>query len=151
MTGCWRHCMDSSGCNWRIEEGPRDETSCNPRSKVGRCFHSRSAWHYELWWGARGKKACRFVPIGSDKAPREAMRHLRYHCIEPLLYPESHQLQFNPPCQMIIIQSRWDHNNSELQCLHTQAERTKKQKREEKTASRGGSDKDPEPEDGAII
>ena len=33
--------------------------------------------------------------------------------------------------------------------LHAQAERTKKQKREEKAASSGGSDKDLDPEDGA--
>ena len=33
--------------------------------------------------------------------------------------------------------------------LHAQAERTKKQKREEKAASKGGSDKGREPEDGA--
>ena len=33
--------------------------------------------------------------------------------------------------------------------LHAQAERTKKQKREEKVASSGGADTDPEPEDGA--
>ena len=33
--------------------------------------------------------------------------------------------------------------------LHAQAERTNKQKREEKAAYKGGSDKDPEPEDGA--
>ena len=31
--------------------------------------------------------------------------------------------------------------------LHAQAERTKKQKREEKATSSGGSDKDPEPKD----
>ena len=33
--------------------------------------------------------------------------------------------------------------------LHTQAKRTKKHKREEKAASKGGSDKGREPEDGA--
>ena len=32
--------------------------------------------------------------------------------------------------------------------LHTPAERTKKQKREDKAASSGGSDKNPEPDDG---
>ena len=34
---------------------------------------------------------------------------------------------------------------------HAQAERTKKQKREEKAACKGGSDKDPEPEDSASL
>ena len=33
--------------------------------------------------------------------------------------------------------------------LHAQAERAKKQKREEKAASSGGAEKDPEPEDDA--
>ena len=33
--------------------------------------------------------------------------------------------------------------------IHAQAERTKKLQREEKAASRGGSDKDLDPEDGA--
>ena len=41
--------------------------------------------------------------------------------------------------------------SSEELYVHAQAERAKKQKREEKAASSGGAEKDSEPEDGACL